>query len=60
MKFWFFFFFKLFSVLFSFGRLLLTLPLLRSIPSLLIEKTYFARSIGNTSMSKLLADMFKN
>jgi len=45
---------------FSFGRLLLTLPLLRSVPSLLIEKTYFARTIGNTSMSKLLADMFKN
>ncbi|CAF3769121.1 unnamed protein product [Rotaria sordida] len=43
-----------------FGRLLLTLPLLRSIPSLLIEKTYFARTIGNTSMSKLLADMFKS
>ena len=45
---------------FSFGRLLLTLPLLRSIPSLFIEKTYFSRTIGNTSMSKLLADMFKN
>ncbi|UJR25437.1 hypothetical protein I4U23_006784 [Adineta vaga] len=43
-----------------FGRLLLTLPLLRSIPSLLIEKTYFTRTIGNISMSKLLSDMFKN
>ena len=48
------------SLFSSFGRLLLTLPLLRSIPSLLIEKTYFARTIGTTSMSKLLTDMFKN
>lgn len=54
------FFFAILSLIFSFGRLLLTLPLLRSIPSLFIEKTYFSRTIGNTSMSKLLADMFKN
>ncbi|CAF3424157.1 unnamed protein product [Rotaria sp. Silwood1] len=43
-----------------FGRLLLTLPLLRSIPSIFIEKTYFSRTIGNISMSKLLSDMLKN
>ncbi|CAF0881821.1 unnamed protein product [Didymodactylos carnosus] len=43
-----------------FGRLLLILPLLRSIPSSLIEKIYFSRIIGNTPMEKLLSDMFKN
>ncbi|CAF0940068.1 unnamed protein product [Rotaria sordida] len=43
-----------------FGRLLLTLPLLRSIPSIFIEKTYFSHTIGKICMSKLLSDMFKN
>ncbi|CAF1285918.1 unnamed protein product [Rotaria magnacalcarata] len=43
-----------------FGRLLLTLPLIRSIPSIFVEKTYFSRIIGKISMSKLLADMLKN
>ncbi|CAF1549179.1 unnamed protein product, partial [Didymodactylos carnosus] len=43
-----------------FGRLLLTLSLLRSVPSSLIEKVYFSRTIGNTPMEKLLSDMFKN
>ncbi|CAF3013244.1 unnamed protein product [Rotaria sp. Silwood2] len=42
-----------------FGRLLLTLPLLRSIPSIFIEKTYFSHTIGKISMSKLLLDMLK-
>jgi hypothetical protein len=46
--------------LLSFGRLLLTLPLLRSIPSIFIEKKYFSRTIGTISMSTLLAEMFKN
>jgi hypothetical protein len=47
---------NLFFVIFSFGRLLLTLPLLRSIPSIFIEKTYFSR----ISISKFLVDTFKN
>ncbi len=45
-----------FCFIFSFGRLLLTLPLLRHIPSIFIEKTYFSR----LSISKLFVDMFNN
>uniref|UniRef100_T1IWQ5 Photoreceptor-specific nuclear receptor n=1 Tax=Strigamia maritima TaxID=126957 RepID=T1IWQ5_STRMM len=42
-----------------FGRLLLTLPSLRYVPSERIEAIFFHRTIGNTPMEKLLCDMFK-
>ncbi|XP_015912408.1 photoreceptor-specific nuclear receptor isoform X1 [Parasteatoda tepidariorum] len=44
---------------FRFGRLLLMLPSLRYVPSERIESMFFHRTIGNTSMEKLLCDMFK-
>ncbi|KAG8185478.1 hypothetical protein JTE90_019736 [Oedothorax gibbosus] len=44
---------------FRFGRLLLMLPSLRYVPSDRIEGMFFHRTIGNTSMEKLLCDMFK-
>ncbi|XP_029714920.2 photoreceptor-specific nuclear receptor-like [Aedes albopictus] len=43
-----------------FGRLLLMLPLLRSINSHKIESIYFQKTIGNTPMEKVLCDMYKN
>ncbi|GAB0088351.1 photoreceptor-specific nuclear receptor [Sergentomyia squamirostris] len=43
-----------------FGRLLLMLPLLRTIHSHKIESLYFQRTIGNTPMEKVLCDMYKN
>lgn len=43
-----------------FGRLLLMLPLLRSINSHKIESLFFQRTIGNTPMEKVLCDMYKN
>lgn len=43
-----------------FGRLLLTQPSLRYIPSDRIASMFFARTIGNTPMEKLLCDMFKS
>ncbi|XP_050325696.1 photoreceptor-specific nuclear receptor isoform X1 [Bactrocera neohumeralis] len=43
-----------------FGRLLLMLPLLRSVNSHKIELIYFQRTIGNTPMEKVLCDMYKN
>lgn len=43
-----------------FGRLLLMLPLLRTVGSLRIESIYFQRTIGNTPMEKVLCDMYKN
>ncbi|XP_035225281.1 photoreceptor-specific nuclear receptor-like isoform X3 [Stegodyphus dumicola] len=42
-----------------FGRLLLMLPSLRYVPSDRVEGMFFHRTIGNTSMEKLLCDMFK-
>ncbi|CAL1265398.1 unnamed protein product [Larinioides sclopetarius] len=44
---------------FRFGRLLLMLPSLRYVPSDRVEGMFFHRTIGNTSMEKLLCDMFK-
>ncbi|GIY20817.1 photoreceptor-specific nuclear receptor [Caerostris extrusa] len=44
---------------FRFGRLLLMLPSLRYVPSERVEGMFFHRTIGNTSMEKLLCDMFK-
>lgn len=43
-----------------FGRLLLMLPLLRTLNSHRIESIYFQRTIGNTPMEKVLCDMYKN
>ncbi|XP_044590789.1 photoreceptor-specific nuclear receptor-like isoform X1 [Cotesia glomerata] len=43
-----------------FGRLLLMLSLLRSIPASRVELIYFHRTIGNTRMEKVLCDMYKN
>ncbi|XP_038218193.1 photoreceptor-specific nuclear receptor-like [Zerene cesonia] len=43
-----------------FGRLLLLLPLLRSVPPGQLEREFFARTIGHTPMEKVLADMYKN
>lgn len=43
-----------------FGRLLLMLPLLRTVSSHKIESIYFQRTIGNTPMEKVLCDMYKN
>lgn len=43
-----------------FGRLLLMLPLLRTINSHKIESLFFQRTIGNTPMEKVLCDMYKN
>lgn len=43
-----------------FGRLLLTMPALRYVPSERIERLFFGRTIGNTPMEKLLCDMFKS
>ena len=43
-----------------FGRLLLTLPLLRTVPAARIESHYFRQTIGSTPMEKVLCDMYKN
>ncbi|XP_049813822.1 photoreceptor-specific nuclear receptor-like [Schistocerca nitens] len=43
-----------------FGRLLLMLPLLRSVSTARIEQIFFQRTIGNTPMEKVLCDMYKN
>ncbi|XP_067628991.1 photoreceptor-specific nuclear receptor isoform X1 [Eurosta solidaginis] len=43
-----------------FGRLLLMLPLLRTVNSHKIELIYFQRTIGNTPMEKVLCDMYRN
>ncbi|XP_041972136.1 photoreceptor-specific nuclear receptor [Aricia agestis] len=43
-----------------FGRLLLLLPLLRAVPPQQLEREYFAKTIGQTPMEKVLADMYKN
>ncbi|KAK7115533.1 hypothetical protein V1264_001381 [Littorina saxatilis] len=45
---------------FRFGRLLLTMPALRYVPSERIERLFFGRTIGNIPMEKLLCDMFKS
>lgn len=42
-----------------FGRLLLMLPLLRTINSSRIEAIFFP-TIGDTKMEKVLCDMYKN
>lgn len=43
-----------------FGRLLLMLPLLRTVGTLRIEAIFFQRTIGSTPMEKVLCDMYKN
>ncbi|XP_012277110.1 photoreceptor-specific nuclear receptor [Orussus abietinus] len=43
-----------------FGRLLLLLPLLRTVPASRVELIYFHRTIGNAPMEKVLCDMYKN
>ncbi|CAH1392514.1 unnamed protein product [Nezara viridula] len=43
-----------------FGRLLLMLPLLRTVPTHRVEFIFFQRTIGNTPMEKVLCDMYKN
>ncbi len=48
------------SFRFRFGRLLLTQPSLRYVASDRIANMFFARTIGNTPMEKLLCDMFKS
>ncbi|KYM81110.1 Photoreceptor-specific nuclear receptor [Atta colombica] len=43
-----------------FGRLLLLLPLLRTVPAARVELIYFHRTIGNTPMEKVLCDISGN
>ncbi|XP_063834003.1 photoreceptor-specific nuclear receptor-like [Ostrinia nubilalis] len=43
-----------------FGRLLLLLPLLRLVSPQQLEKEFFSKTIGQTPMEKVLADMYKN
>ena len=43
-----------------FGRLLLTLPLLRRVPAAGLERLYFHHTIGQTPMEKVLCDMYQN
>ncbi|XP_031767127.1 photoreceptor-specific nuclear receptor [Galleria mellonella] len=43
-----------------FGRLLLLLPLLRLVSPQQLEREFFAKTIGQTPMEKVLADMYKN
>uniref|UniRef100_A0A2H1W3B8 SFRICE_010526 n=1 Tax=Spodoptera frugiperda TaxID=7108 RepID=A0A2H1W3B8_SPOFR len=43
-----------------FGRLLLLLPLLRLVTPQQLEREFFAKTIGQTPMEKVLADMYKN
>ncbi|CAF4942089.1 unnamed protein product [Pieris macdunnoughi] len=43
-----------------FGRLLLLLPLLRSVTPMQLEREFFTKTIGQTPMEKVLADMYKN
>ncbi|KAG6448288.1 hypothetical protein O3G_MSEX005420 [Manduca sexta] len=43
-----------------FGRLLLLLPLLRQVSPQHLEREFFAKTIGQTPMEKVLADMYKN
>ncbi|XP_046972432.1 photoreceptor-specific nuclear receptor-like [Vanessa cardui] len=43
-----------------FGRLLLLLPLLRHVTPPQLEREFFSKTIGQTPMEKVLADMYKN
>ncbi|XP_047519659.1 photoreceptor-specific nuclear receptor-like isoform X1 [Pieris napi] len=43
-----------------FGRLLLLLPLLRTVTPMQLEREFFSKTIGQTPMEKVLADMYKN
>ncbi|VDN58597.1 unnamed protein product [Dracunculus medinensis] len=42
-----------------FGRLLLILPLLRTIRAEKIDKVFFAGTFGNTSIEKMICKMYK-
>lgn len=44
---------------FRFGRLLLVLPLLRTIGSDKIERIFFANTFGNTSIERIISKMYK-
>lgn len=41
-----------------FGRLLLLLPILRSISNVFIEKLFFKGTIGNIRVEKILGEMY--
>ncbi|XP_037877157.1 photoreceptor-specific nuclear receptor [Bombyx mori] len=43
-----------------FGRLLLLLPLLRMVAPSQLEREFFSKTIGQTPMEKVLADMYRN
>ncbi|XP_008477636.2 photoreceptor-specific nuclear receptor-like, partial [Diaphorina citri] len=43
-----------------FGRLLLMTSQCRNIPSARVQHIFFAKTVANTSMEKLLCDMYKN
>lgn len=43
-----------------FGKLLLVLPMLRSVGGQRIERLYFSQSIASLSIEKILTDLIKN
>ncbi|RNA33127.1 photoreceptor-specific nuclear receptor-like, partial [Brachionus plicatilis] len=43
-----------------FGKLLLVLPMLKTVGGQRIEKLYFSQSIANLSIEKILTDLIKN
>jgi nuclear receptor subfamily 2 group E protein 3 len=43
-----------------FGKLLLILPMLKSVGADRVEKLYFTQTVGNLSIEKLLTDLIKN
>lgn len=45
---------------FRFGKLLLSLPCLRSVSALAIEELFFRRTIGAIPIERLLCDMYKS
>ena len=45
---------------FRFGKLLLTLPTLRTVSPSTIEELFFRKTIGSIPIERLLVDMFKS
>jgi hypothetical protein len=43
-----------------FGKLMLLLPLLRTVSARAIEEVFFRKTIGNVPIERLLCDMFKS
>ena len=43
-----------------FGRLLLVLPVMRTVSPRTLEEIFFRRTIGNVPIERLLCDMFKS